>query len=85
MTTPVEMHETKRQTLATVVVIHTVEGVVNGCIVYPDTKQGNVEAEKSFKSFVVHNCGSQSDEEIEICLENGYCEYGNHYVFITHS
>jgi len=85
MTTPVEINDQKKQSLSAVVVIHTVQGIVDKTVVFADTKQGNCEAEKTFKALAIQNCGYQSDEEIDICLENGYCEYGNHYVFITHS
>lgn len=85
MTTPVEMRNTNTKELATIVVGHVKDGALEDCKVFPETSEGNANAEKQFKQYILQNCSAVLDHEIDNDLEDGYCEYGNHYIFITHS
>lgn len=81
------MHIKTREngTIPAITVIHTVDGILDSCDSYPDDAEGNELAEKKFKLKVHTHCGAVIEEDMLTCLEEGYCEYGNHYVFITHS
>lgn len=51
---------------------------------YPDTPEGNKEAEATFKRWV-ESSRTVSDEDMEDYLDDGVCVMGHGGVIITHS
>ena len=52
---------------------------------YPQSDEGNQEAEKIFGELVMKNDESVTPEELEIFIEDGYYEQGFIQIFLIHS
>ena len=69
--------------IQTVNVIQYNKGSIWNVLSFPDTDEGNNEAEAAFTYLAKQN--KFRDEDIEIGLEDGYCEQGEYQIFIVHS
>lgn len=67
----------------TVNVIEYYDETIAGVVSFPDTTEGKEAAEELFELFATEN--GVSEEDIEIGLEDGYCEISSYQVFIIHS
>lgn len=73
--------------LATVNVVELVGGTLQGLTAFPETPEGNEEAEKHFTALIKEYDGERvTGEDLAIALENGRYEGSSNYeVVITHS
>jgi hypothetical protein len=71
--------------LKTVNVIEYSEGEILGLASYPDTKEGNTDAEARFKDLIGENTGIRTEEDVAAALDDGYVEDGTYKVVIFHS
>lgn len=69
--------------IQTVNVIRYNMGSILNVIAFPDTDEGNKEAEATFTDLAKQN--GFLEEDIEVGLEDGYCEQGEFQIFIVHS
>jgi len=63
-------------------------GAVEETHSFPDTKEGNLEAELKFLELMkekIWNIGDYSEDDFEACLDDGYAKYGSNAILITHS
>lgn len=74
--------------LQTVNVVVIKKGMAFEIFSFPETDEGNEQAEKQFLdscSQHVSNWDAFSTEDMEQCLEDGYCQYGQGYIQIMHT
>jgi hypothetical protein len=63
-------------------------GVVEETYSFPDTPEGNLDAELKFKELMnekIWNIHEYDDEDFEESIDNGYASFGNKSIIITHS
>lgn len=71
-------------TLSTVNVI-VIQGVSPSQMVsFPDTQEGNANAERLFKEFAAR-WGVTDPDDLADALDNGFLELGEHDIYIVHS
>lgn len=76
----------RRKLLATVNVIEYLNGEIEKLFAYPETKAGNVEAEKRFVQILESiSISILTKEDVQAMLEDGTAEYANRRVVICHS
>ena len=72
----------------TVNVVVVKEGAVSELFSYPDTPNGNKKAEEKFveqMSKCPFGLVTYSEEDIEVCLENGIIEFKTGSICLTHN
>jgi len=52
---------------------------------FPETPEGNAEAEEQFKKCITENGAGDDSEYIEECIENGIYELGTYRCILIHS
>ena len=77
--------ELETQKVYTINVIECANAIVQGITSFKDNKVGNKEAEMLFHELVKSSYPETLDEEIEVCLDNGYFDQDNYMIFIVHS
>ena len=63
-------------------------GVIEETYSYPDTHDGNMDAEIKFRDLMtekIWNIHEYGEEDFEECLDNGYAKFGDKAIIITHS
>jgi len=76
--------------IQTVNVVEYVNDSVQQVISFPDTQEGNKEAEKYFVSFIAANSKRDGEptidtDEVAACIDDGIYEQGYYQVFLVHS
>ena len=71
--------------LNTVNVVEYADDAVLGVKSFSGDEAGIKEAEECFKVCIKENGENITDEEMDVCLEDGYFEQGEYQVFLTHS
>lgn len=70
-------------TLSTVNVIETTDGTPDSLRAFPDTPEGNKEAEECFTAIAKEN--GCSDEDMPAAIEDGNHTLGTYTIFLVHS
>lgn len=52
---------------------------------FSDNEEGNKEAEEFFIAVIKENKADISEEDLEICIDEGYYENGNYELALVHS
>jgi|WetSurMetagenome_2_1015567.scaffolds.fasta_scaffold316446_2 hypothetical protein len=69
--------------IRTINVVEYADDTVQQVVAYPDTPEGNGEAEAMFKACAMEN--GMAEVDTVDCLNDGLFEQGDYQVFIVHS
>ncbi len=58
---------------------------INQLVAFPDTPNGNAQAEELFKALVHENASDPSQHDTNMLCEDGYFSEGTYYCAIIHS
>ena len=75
--------ELMKRTVETVNVVEYADGATRAVYAFPDTEEGNKNAEEIFTLIAKEN--GMSDGDTADCIEDGIYEQGDYQVFLIHS
>lgn len=77
--------------IKTINIVEYIDACVQQVVAFPDTTEGNQEAETMFISFIETNSQNEdgtatmTPDEISACIADGIYEQGDYQVFLIHS
>lgn len=72
--------------ISAVSVIEIINGTPESINTFPDTPDGNKLAEKHFETCIKENNDTISDEDIDVCIEDGiFTDVYGYEIYIMHS
>lgn len=81
----IERYEKMNKNLFTVNVIEISGSNIIQLVAFPESLEGNENAENLFKQMVKENNSETTEEEMNVCLDNGIFTKNDYSVLIVHS